>query len=174
MIIAFAGLPGSGKSYFAHILTDRYKQFVVLDKDIIRSVLFPGILTEYSSTQDDFCIAVILQSAGMIIKRNPEMHIVIDGRTFSKGNQVAQVCHAAEHMGIAYKFVQFICDDETIKKRLALQANTHLAKNRDYTLYRRLKEEAEPLLIPHLTLYSDEAQEEKIRKFLEYIDGKTC
>lgn len=174
MIIAFAGLPGSGKSYFAHVLAERYKRFVVLDKDIVRSVLFPGTLTEYSSTQDDFCIDVILRSADMIIKRNPEMHIVIDGRTFSKRSQVTQVCRAAERMGIAYKFVQFVCDEETIKKRLEIQAHTHVAKNRDYALYRRIKEESEPLSIPHLTLSSDETQEEKIRKFLEYIDEKTC
>jgi predicted kinase len=54
MLIAMAGLPGTGKSTLAHHLADACAS-IVLDKDSIRAALFPIDQVEYSTRQDDFC-----------------------------------------------------------------------------------------------------------------------
>jgi adenylylsulfate kinase len=171
MIIACVGLPGSGKSYFAEHLAQSYPDFVVLSKDVVRSTLFPGDLTDYTREQDDFCIDVILKSAGMIMQSHPTRHVIIDGRTFSKRYQVQQVIDASRRMGIPCMFVLFTCSEETSRKRLAEGEGVHVAKDRDVSLYDRLKAAEEPLEVPHLTLVSDEQEslESRIQTFVQYV-----
>lgn len=171
MIVALVGLPGSGKSYFAKWFSERNSSFIVLDKDVVRSTLFPGKMTDYSAEQDDFCIDVILRSAHYILSRHNDYHVIIDGRTFTKKYQIEQVRKAASEMHVPCCFVEFICNDDTIRKRIEEQRSEHYAKNRNFGLYLDLKRHAEPLEVPHLTLYSDGTQslEERAEKFLEYI-----
>jgi adenylylsulfate kinase len=171
MIIALVGLPGSGKSYFAKWFAERNPSFIVLDKDVVRSTLFPGMMTDYSAEQDDFCIDVILRSAKYILSHNKAHHVIIDGRTFTKKYQIEQVLNASAGMNVPCCFVEFVCNDEIIKQRIEEQRTEHYAKNRDYSLYLDLKQHAEPLDVQHLTLYSDGTQtlEDRAAKFLDYI-----
>lgn len=176
MIIAFAGLPGSGKSYFAEWIAKRHPSFVVLDKDIVRSSLFPGDMTDYTSEQDDFCIDVILRAAKYLLAHHGDCHVIVDGRTFTRNYQVRQVMEAAQEMHVPCLFVDFVCDDESIRKRIEEQKATHHAKNRDFSLYLDLKAKAEPLTVPHLTLESDGSQtlEEREEEFLRYVETGKC
>lgn len=171
MIIAFAGLPGSGKSFFAKELAKRFDNYTVLDKDVIRNTLFPGKLTVFTSEQDDFCIDVILKAAKMIIHNNPKMNVIIDGRTFAKKAQVDFVLNTCKENNIQCKFVEFTCSEAVALKRLNKDKNSHLAKNRDSSLYKSLKEKAEPIEIEHLCLSSEQEDdlEERIKVFLNYV-----
>lgn len=172
MLIALVGLPGSGKSYFAKRLVRDHAEFIVFDKDAVRSMLFPGELTDYTASQDDLCIDIILQAARYLSVHHPEKHVIVDGRTFSKRYQVDHVRTMADKMGIPYRFVEFVCnDDAMVRERIERQKDEHPAKNRDFSLYLKLKEEAEPLTVPHLTLYSDGSQsfEARVEKFLAYV-----
>ncbi|NCB66587.1 MAG: ATP-binding protein [Bacilli bacterium] len=172
MLIGFAGLPGSGKSYFAKYLVKSYPQFIVLDKDTVRSMLFPGKLTDYTSEQDDLCIDIILQAVRYLFVHHPETHVIIDGRTFSKRYQVEHVCSEAKKSGIPVCFVEFICNDEAmVQERIERQNGDHPAKNRDFALFQKMKKESDPLSVPHLTLYSDGTQPmaDRVSAFLRYI-----
>ncbi len=88
-LVIMAGLPGTGKSTIAASLAAQLGG-VVLDKDAVRAALFSGPWLEYSREQDDFCVEMLLQSAGFFIKAPPRF-VFIDGRTFSMRYQIDRV-----------------------------------------------------------------------------------
>ena len=63
MLILMAGLPGTGKSTLSRALATDLGG-IVIDKDQIRAALFSPPDIEYSTEQDDFCMAVMLKVAG--------------------------------------------------------------------------------------------------------------
>src|SRR5947208_14633057 len=111
MLIAMAGLPGTGKSTLAQNLADVYSG-IVLDKDSIRAALFPIDLIEYSTRQDDFCMSIMFQVASYIIGDGPSGHVILDGRTFSHRYQVAALEQLAEVLNVPLKIIECVCSDE--------------------------------------------------------------
>ena len=45
---------------------------------------------EYSLAQDDFCQEIMLQTAGYLLTKDAELHVLLDGRTF-----LAAIKHSA-------------------------------------------------------------------------------
>ena len=70
MIVLMAGLPGTGKSTLARELAARTSGRV-LSKDEIRHAIFLPEEIEYSTRQDDFCLQVMLETAGYLLARQP-------------------------------------------------------------------------------------------------------
>ncbi|MGA8482306.1 MAG: ATP-binding protein [Chthoniobacterales bacterium] len=169
MLAVMAGLPASGKSTIAVQLSARLGA-VLLSKDKVRATLFPSELIEYSSSQDDFCIEIILQAAGYILERNPSSIIIIDGRTFSKRSQIQRIEAAAEHFHTKLKIIECVCTDETAQRRIAQDKGKHLAANRNFDLYLRLKADSDPIELPKLILNTDRAGlEENVRAAERYL-----
>ena len=52
MLVAMAGLPGTGKSTLARQIAEAIRG-VVLCKDIVRATLFPAPVLDYSAEQDE-------------------------------------------------------------------------------------------------------------------------
>ncbi|NMA23645.1 MAG: ATP-binding protein [Spirochaetales bacterium] len=174
MVILFAGLPGSGKSYFANQLVAYSPEYVIYNKDVVREFLFPKDLTDYTAEQNSLCIDIILQTIGYLHGQGVDKHFILDGRTFSKKDQVQQVTEYLEAQGIDYLFVEFVCSDETARRRIERAIGIHEAKNRDYELYRALKESQDPLEVDHLTLHTDDEAllPERIDRFLSYLQNR--
>ena len=68
MLILMAGLPGTGKSTLSRALAAKLGG-TVIDKDQVRAALFSLPDIEYSTEQDDFCMAVMLKVAGLFISQ---------------------------------------------------------------------------------------------------------
>ena len=83
MIVLMAGFPGTGKSTLARELASRVSGRV-LSKDEIRHAVFRPEEIEYSSRQDDYCMTLMLATAGYLLSRNPVRGIFLDGRSFSR------------------------------------------------------------------------------------------
>jgi adenylylsulfate kinase len=98
MLIAMAGLPGTGKSTLARGLAAALPA-VVLDKDPIRAALFPPAEVEYSTRQDDFCLSLMLQVAAYMVERDADRRVILDGRPFARRYQRAMVEDAARRLG---------------------------------------------------------------------------
>jgi predicted kinase len=154
MLVAMAGLPASGKSTIAAVLAERLGA-VLLSKDTVRATLFPTNLIEYSSQQDDFCIEVILQVAGYLLERDSKTVIIIDGRTFSKWPQIERIRAAAGQYRTTLKIIQCVSSEETARNRIEKDQGSHLAGNRDFDLYLRLKVKSDPIVLPKLVLDTD-------------------
>ena len=135
-----AGLPGTGKSTVAAAIAKRLDG-IVLSKDILRAALFPPVLIDYSSQQDEFCFHVMLETSEYLFRKNPECVVVLDGRTFSREVDRKNAVELAERIPTPWRIVECVCSEATAIARIErdLADGSHPAKNRTAALYHRVK-----------------------------------
>ena len=168
LLIAMAGLPGTGKSMLAHRLGDLLPA-VVLDKDTIRAALFPIPEIDYSTRQDNFCFAIMLQTATYLVDK--DRTVILDGRTFTQTNQVERLIRFSRAAGVRIEIIECVCPEEIAQERLSLDdaLGLHIALNRNIGLYQKLKSQAAPIQMPHLVVDTSRSLEECTAACLEYI-----
>jgi len=171
LLIALAGLPGTGKSVLAGRLAQALEA-AVIDKDAVRAALFPPQEIEYSRAQDDLCFEAVLKAAGWMLRRG--RHVILDGRTFAQRDQVARVLRFAREGGFELRFIECVCAEELVQRRLAEDARSgaHPARNRNFEMYLRLKAAAEPIQLPHLVLDTAQDLETCLAQALAYLQGR--
>lgn len=170
VIVAMAGLPGTGKSTIAGQVAASLPA-VVLDKDRVREALFPAALVEYSTRQDDFCMDILLETAAYVLGNTAVQHIIIDGRTFSQEYQVVRVKLWAEALRVPLKWIECVCSGDTARRRLAADVaeGTHLAGNRDFALYLALKARFQPIREPKRVVNTDDDLAACVTQCLAYL-----
>lgn len=136
MIVMMAGLPGTGKSTLARALAAQVNG-AVLDKDEIRQALFGPADIEFSTPQDDFCMEVMLETAGYLLKRDSSRVVFMDGRPFSRRYQLERVIEYATSLEQPWRILECVCSEETARRRI--EGQEHPAANRDFALYLRVK-----------------------------------
>ena len=170
MIVLMAGLPGTGKSTIARRVATSLPA-ALLDKDVVRDVLFSPDFVEYTARQDDFCMTVVLETAGYLLQHDVVRNVILDGRTFSKRYQVEQVEAAATALREPLAIVECVCSEATARRRLTEDAATrsHLAGNRDVSLYESIRARFEPIAAPKLVLDTDEDIAASVARSLAYL-----
>ena len=173
MFIAMIGLPASGKSTIARRLATELPGNV-LDKDSIRAALFLPEQIEYSSEQDDFCMEILYQVAGYMLRKDPARHVIVDGRPFGRQRQRESLFQAARRIDTRLCLIECVCSAESASRRLqeSVANAEHPAANRDLALYRRLKTNWEPFTEERLVLDTDALDmNECVHAAMHYINS---
>ena len=149
MIVLMAGLPGTGKTTLARELAARTGGRV-LSKDEVRHALFTREEIEYSSRQDDFCLQLMLETAGYLLERDSRRIILLDGRPFSRRYQIENVLQAAATLQQPWRILECVCSEEVVRQRLEsdVEGGTHPAGNRGYSLYLEVQARFEAITLP--------------------------
>ena len=161
MLILMAGLPGTGKSTLSRAFASELGG-TVLDKDEIRAALFPAADIEYSTEQDDFCMAVMLKVAGYIFRKDSKRNVFLDGRTFSRAYQLKRATGYAEALGQAWRILECVCSEESARRRIE-QDGEHVAANRTFALYLEVKARFEEIALPKTVIDTDRPLEECVQ-----------
>ncbi len=168
LLIAMAGLPGTGKTTLAEALAEKIGA-AVLDKDKLRAALIEAERIEYSRKQNDAVFELLLKAALFNLKRGKP--VILDGRTFTKRYQVERVVRFAAENGADLRIIECVCGEELALQRLLAdrEKSTHLAADRTPELYRRLNAEAEPIEIEHLSVDTGQDLEGCVSACMAYL-----
>lgn len=168
MIVIMAGLPGCGKSTLARKLAERTSG-VVLDKDVVRSALFPPQDIEYSRKQNDFCMHVLFETAAYLLTKDPQRFIFLDGRPFARNMQVQEVLDLAARLRQSWRILECVCSEETSRSRLEAQTGEHPAADRTFELYLRVKGHWEEIVEPKVVIDTERPLEDCVNEALQVL-----
>jgi adenylylsulfate kinase len=169
--VLMAGLPGTGKSTLAAALALEVDG-VVLSKDAVRAAIFPEKLTDYTREQDDLCFRMVLDGARYLAKSRETEFIFLDGRTFSRKDQIEYTIDAAEKAGCTWRIVLAVCPDEIAEARVMEGLRKHPAGNRTIELYREIKARFEPITHPHLEVDTSKPLNQCVQESFAYIAAR--
>jgi predicted kinase len=168
MLLIMAGLPATGKTTLARAIARRVGG-VVLDKDALRAALFPPEMIEYSTTQDDFVVTLMLQAAAHLLDGEPRRLVILDGRPFAREYQVEAVVRMAESHAWEWRVVECVAPEKTIKRRLARSRLTHPAANRTFALYQKMKIAWEEIREEKIVVGTNAPLKKSVQQVLEYM-----
>jgi predicted kinase len=155
MLILMAGLPGTGKSTLSRTLAAELGG-TVIDKDEVRASLFSPADIEYSAPQDDFCMAVMLKVSGYLLRKDPARIVFLDGRTFSRTYQLKRATGFADAIAQPWRILECTCSESTARRRLSNDPS-HVATNRNFDLYLKVKAHFEAITFPKTVIDTDQS-----------------
>lgn len=161
MILVVFGLPGSGKTYFAHALAKALNA-TYINSDTIRETL-PG--TERYSREDKNIVYDMMLNK-MLIALHEGKTVVLDA-TFYKDDFRRRFKSYVRDQRMLH-FIEIVADELLIKNRLSQRQNSHA----DFDVYKLVKSDWDPAEFPHLVIQStNDNIEEMIAKTLNYLSS---
>ncbi|MCP3916383.1 MAG: ATP-binding protein [bacterium] len=156
LLVAMAGLPGTGKSTLARALAPRMHA-AVLDKDAVREALFGPDDVVYEREQDDLCFRMLLEGARYLLESGRRRVVILDGRTFTRRTQTGELDAFARASDFALRVIECVAGEDTVRSRLEADAaaGQHPARDRDFRLYQRLALDADEIELTKLVARTD-------------------
>ena len=163
MIIVVFGLPGSGKSYFASRLAVAINGMYI-NSDRVRK----DMLTKrsYSEKEKRSVYNEMLSQLLQVRKQNKD--VVLDATFYKNEIRKMFIDKAGENEPI--RFIEVIADESLTRERLTEVREDSEA---DYDIYKKIREEWEPMNEPHLVLKStNDNINEMLNKATDYLNFK--
>lgn len=155
MIIIVAGLPGSGKSYFAERLASKIGALYIGSDKVRKSMDAMGQYSFEDKLQVYKEMVKILEE-----NLNKYTNVVVDA-TFYLSAMRDLFLQAAENRGVPICFMLIESSEQLMKERVSRPREDSEA---DFAVYKKVKAQYEELTIPHLKL---ESTNENIDSMLE-------
>ena len=161
MVIIVAGLPGSGKSYFAGRLSELLNA-TYFSNDQLRKNYLPE--KNYSSNAKLMVYDKMLSETLNAV--NDRKNVILDG-TFYKESIREKFISTLSKKNQKIIFIEINAEPELIKERLK---ETRKDSDADYKIYQKIRAEYEPITQHHLTLLSRKDNiNSMLKKASEYI-----
>jgi adenylylsulfate kinase len=171
VLVVLTGLPGVGKTTLARALSKRLPAFV-LNKDEIRDAIFPPAALDYSSAQNELSTRVLLMVAEYILRRDPDRTVIIDGKPFSREEQIREVVALGERSGHEVRVIHCVAPDDVVARRLAADAARdpkNMEAGRTYEKYRDIKGSFETITVPHRIVDTANNLDAVVEEALQYL-----
>lgn len=143
MLLVFCGLPGTGKTTVANIIAKKFG-IVVISTDYIRKRIFEK--PTYQKFEKEIIYKVMLLLAEHLSKSGT---CILDA-VFTKGKNRNAVKEMAKKNDTQVCFIEFVCDEDIIFKRIA--GKKRKLSDADYGIYLKLKKEYEPIEFEHIVV----------------------
>lgn len=164
MITVILGLPGAGKSYLAEKVAKELNALYVNSDKIRKEGM---VQVDYSEMAKISMYEEMFSSVKDATTKG--QHVVLDA-TFYRKPLRERIMTTAKAANVPIYFIEVIASLKVIQERLKKQRKY---SDVDVKLYQQVKEQFEPLEIPHLTLRSDRLSiTEMLRQVNEYIKVK--
>ena len=161
MLILVTGLPGSGKTTLAHALSLAINA-KHRNSDVIREKMNYRGRYDRSSKRTVY-LRLLSEVEELVAAKN---NVIVDA-TFYKKNLREPFLKLARRQKIPAIWIEVTAEEAVIKKRLA---EPRPDSDANFTVYRMLKKQYEPLNQDHLILESDQCTtEELVAKAIEYL-----
>lgn len=161
MVILVFGLPGSGKTFFSQCLAEKIKA-VHFNSDRIRKE--SGEWNQYGDASKINVYEVMLEKMREAVQSG---YAVVVDATFYKKELRDKFLHASLQLHQPFRMIEVRASEETIKQRLSKPREDSQA---DYSVYKKIKNEFEPVTEEHLVLFSDkETIAEMTQKATTYL-----
>ena len=163
MIVVVFGLPGSGKSYFAMRLASMINALYI-NSDRVRKEM----LTKRKYSEKEKLSVYDEMLSQLIEARKQNKNVVLDA-TFYK-NEIRESFINAVGENERIKFIEVIADESLTRERLKEIREDSEA---DFDIYKKIKEEWEPMDETHLVLKStNDNIDEMLNKATDYLNFK--
>ncbi len=161
ILIIIFGLPGTGKTTFATLLS---KQLGIkhYNTDIIRSL--SGKSKQYDEENKTLIYDEMLSLTSLEFEKGKS--VIIDA-TFYKKKLRKKFQVLAQEYDVIVKWIEICADEEIVKKRVSKKRRYSEA---DYTVYQKIKSQFEPMQEKYIQLFSgQEEMPDLIEKAIKFI-----
>jgi predicted kinase len=160
-LILVCGLPGTGKSTVSKAIAERTKA-LLFNTDVVRKELFSR--PAYTQEEKDLVYKMLFEMAEKFLKQSK--NIVLDG-TFYKEELRSRVKEIAQRNRSAFAIVEVVCSEKTAKRRLDERAKSESLSDADFCVYRKIREQFEPIREKHFVVDTGKNVGRQIAGFLK-------
>jgi predicted kinase len=162
MLVLITGLPGAGKTTFALALAETWGA-VHLNTDRVRAAL--GLRGHYDSASKQQVYTRLLELLQAHLEAGERA--IVDATLFRPALRQPFTDLAAK-LRVPLRWIEIRADEAVIRERLQKKRPFSEA---DFEVYLKLKALYEPLLIPHLILYSDQRPlDQLVQEAIVYLE----
>lgn len=163
MIILVAGLPGSGKTFFAERLAQEL-DMIYINSDQVRLAL--NASGKYSPSEKLLVYKQMLVQTTEAIEDNRD--VIVDASFFHHSMREMFV-RLADAYNLVIYVIEIVADEKLIRQRLQRPRKYSEA---DFAVYEKVREDFEGITMPHLTLEStNDNLDEMLKTAMRYINS---
>jgi predicted kinase len=167
LLMAMAGLPGSGKSTLSRLLAAELGA-ARWDKDELRELLFPAGTMTHDRALNDFCMELLYTAAAEAFRRGARV-VILDGRPYREGAQRARAARVAADAGATILFVECTAPLEVLRGRVGFPG--HIAPDRNEDLLESMAASWEPIQEKRVAVDTAQPVQRSVAQVLRDVDA---